>query len=186
MRVWCWILCAILAGGCAIGRPDHFYALDSGNLASVDARSHFAMQVTLRVSLPMIVDRDEMVLSNPGGVTILEHERWASPLSEQISTVLGQDIEARRPDVIVRSRNLAQDGPTATIAVEVVQLSLVKGVETHMEARWRIESGSEVTQGREVFGSPARGAGFDELVRSLNDVIGSLADRLVAGLAPGN
>jgi len=179
------MLC-MLAGGCAIGRPDHFHALDAGNLASVGAKSHFVMQVKLRVSLPTMVDRDEMVLSNPGGVTILEHERWASPLSEQFTSVLGQDLEERRPNVLVTSRNLAQNGPTTSIAVEVVQLSMVKGVETRMEARWRIESGTNVAQGREMFVAPVRSVGLNDLVGSLNDAIAALADRLVAGLPAGN
>jgi len=186
VRVWIWIVCAVLAGGCAIGRPDHFHALEADSLASAGANSHFVMQVNLRVSLPMSVDRDELVLSNPGTVSILEHERWASPLSEQFSRVLGQNIESRRPNVIVTSRSIADSGPTTTVAVEVVQLSLVKGVETQMEARWRIESGTHVAQGRETFVSKAPGAGFDDLVRSLDDAIGTLADRLVAGLPSGS
>ena len=185
MKSWCWIFCAILAGGCAIGRPDHFHALDSAASKALAPRTGFVIQVSLRVSLPTIVDRDEMVVSRPGGVTVFEHERWAAPLSEQFSSVLGQDIEARRPDVIVTSRSIAElDNPTTTIAVEVVELSLTENSGARMEARWRIGSGGRAIQGRETFVATAGSAGFDGLVAAANDCIGSLADRLVARLPP--
>jgi uncharacterized protein len=179
-----WLVsCALLLSGCLSGRPDHFYALDSGRPQQLEARSNFAMQVSLRVSLPIMVDRSEMVLSNTDGVAILEHERWAAPLSEQFSSVLGQDIEARRQGVIVTSRSIAQPGgPTTQISVDVVQLSLRKAVGAKVEARWRLQRGSEVTQGREMFASSAPDGSYGGLIQSLNSCIGLLADRLVAQL----
>jgi hypothetical protein len=108
VRALCLVLCTLLAGACALSSPDHFYALDSENSPALKARSAFAMQINLHVSLPMMVDRSEIILSNANGVSILEHERWAAPLPEQFSTTLGQDIEARRPDVIVASRGVSQ------------------------------------------------------------------------------
>jgi uncharacterized lipoprotein YmbA len=178
----CGLLCAIVAG-CAISHPDHFYALDAGNSQDLEARSAFAMQVSLRVSLPTMVDRSEIVLRNAGAATVFEHERWVAPLSEQFLRVLGQDIEARHPDLIVTSHSVAQpDSPTTIISVDVVELSLQKSLGTRMEARWRVQHGSEVTQGRENFAAPAPDLGFDGVVRSFDACIGSLADRLVAGL----
>jgi uncharacterized lipoprotein YmbA len=185
VRSLCVVLCAVLAGACALSRPDHFYALGSENSQVLKARSDFAMQINLHVSLPLMVDRSEMVLNDTSGVIILEHERWAAPLSEQLSTTLGQAIEARRQDVIVASRSVSQpDGPMTTVSVEVVELSLQKTMGVRMEARWRVQRGDNVTQGRENFTSPAPGAGYQRLVRSLNACIGQLADRLVAQLPP--
>jgi uncharacterized protein len=172
-----------MAGGCALSRPDHFYALNAGGTEGLQARSAFSMQVSVRVSLPIMVDRSEMVLSHAGGVSILEHERWAAPLSEQFSSVLGQDIEARRQDVIVTSRSIAQpDAPATTISVEVVQLSLLDRVGTRLEVRWRSQHGNEVAQARETFVAPAAGQSYEGLVQSLNTCISALADRLVAQL----
>jgi uncharacterized lipoprotein YmbA len=131
-----------LLGGCVLNRPDHFHVLDSGHPGDEVAQSAFAMQVILRVSLPTLVDRSEMVLTNPNGVAILEHERWAAPLTDQFTRVLGQDIEARREDIILASRTIAQPGAhTASIAVDVVELSLQKGTEVRMEIRWRLQRG---------------------------------------------
>jgi len=182
VRAVCGLLCALLAGGCAVSRPDHFHIL-AGPSQALEARSAFVMQVNLRVSLPTVVDRSEMVLSHAGGVTVFEHERWAAPLSEQFSNILGQDIEARRPSVIVTTRSIAQpDSPMTTIAVEVVELSLRKNLGATLEARWRVQHGTEVAQGRETFTAAPAGAGFDGLVQALDVCIASVADRLVTGL----
>jgi uncharacterized protein len=175
----------VLAGGCALSRPDHFYVLGATTAQELQPRSAFSMQVTVRVSLPIMVDRSEMVLSRAAGVTILEHERWAAPLAEQFGNVLGQDIEARRQDIIVTSRAIAQpDAPAAVITVDVVQLSLQEHVGTRMEVRWRSQRGGEVAQARELFVAPASDRSYEGMVQSLNACIGALADRLVAQLPP--
>jgi uncharacterized lipoprotein YmbA len=176
----CLALCTLLASACALSRPDHFYALAPQSAQSLAARSAFAMQINLRVSLPAMVDRSEIVLRDSSSMTILEHERWAAPLLDQFSTTLGQDVESRRQDLIVASRSVSQpDGPMTSVSVEVVQLLLQKGSGVQMEARWRVQNGSDVTQGRETFVSPAPGAGYPGLIDSLNKCIGMLADRLV-------
>lgn len=181
-----WLLSyGLLAAGCVSSHPDRFYALDAARTEQLPARSKFAMQVNLRVSLPLIVNRNEIVLSSPNGVIILEHERWAAPLSEQFNSVLGQDIEARRQGVLIASRSIAEpEGPMTSIAVDVVQLSLQKAVGAKVEVRWRVQRGSDVTQGREIFASATSGEGYGGLVQSLDSCIGSLADRLVAQLPP--
>ena len=183
MKLWWLMSCSLMVSGCLSGRPDHFYALDSRRAEQLQARSNFAMQVNLRVSLPVMVDRSELVLNNPDGIVILEHERWAAPLSEQFNTVLGQDIEARRQGVIVTSRSTVEpDGPKTQISVDVVQLSLQKTAGAKVEARWRMQRGAEVSQGRETFTASAPDGSYGGLVQSLDGCIGSLADRLVAQL----
>jgi uncharacterized protein len=182
-----WLLVGMtLVSGCVLNRPDHFYVLDSGNPRVLDPRSTFSTQVTLRVTLPVLVDRSELVLLDPSGVRILEHERWAAPLGDQITGVLGQDIEARREDVILASRRVAEPSlPNATLSVDVVQLYLRQGSGVRLEARWRLEDGRDgkVSQGRETFTAPAAGANYLSLVSSFNACIGLLADRLIADLA---
>ena len=183
MRIVWPVICLVLACGCALSRPDHFHALAADGPRPPQTQSAFVMQVNLRVSLPMMVDRSELVLNDAAGVTILEHERWAAPLGDQFANVLGQDIEARRPDAIVTSRSISNNGGAATtVAVDVVELSLHKGSGALMEARWRIQRGSTLSQGREIFDSKASGGSYGDLVSSLNACLGVLADRLVAQL----
>ena len=182
MKQLCILLCALL-GSCALSSHDHFYALDVRSSHALEARSAFVMQVNLRVSLPVMVDRSELVLGDSAGVSILEHERWAGPLSEQVTTTLGQDIEARRQNVIVASRSVSQpDGPMTSIAVDIVQLTLQSSVGAKIEVRWRVQHGNDVNQGRETFMSAAQVAGFQGLVAALDTCLEKLADRLVLQL----
>jgi uncharacterized protein len=185
VKLPCLFAALALISGCALNRPDHFHMLDSANPRTLDARTTFATQVTLRVSLPIFVDRSELVLLNSGGVQILEHERWAAPLGDQIVSVLGQDIEARRENVIVASRRVADPAsPNASLSVDVVQLALRRGSGVRLEARWQLQDGrgGKVSQGRQTFTAPAADASTQSLVRSLDACLGLLADRVVADL----
>jgi uncharacterized lipoprotein YmbA len=176
---------AVSICGCALNRPDHFHVLDSGSSRTLDARTTFSTQIALRVTLPDLVDRSEMVLVDAEGVQILEHERWAAPLVDQVTSVLGQDIEARREDVIMASRRIARpEAPIATIAVDIVQLYLQKGAGVRLEARWRLQGAKDgtVSQGRETFTAPVADANYAGFARAIDACLALLADKLVAGL----
>jgi len=179
------IALAVSICGCAFNRPDHFYVLDSASARTLEPRTTFATQVALRVALPSLVDRNEMVLVDADGVEILEHERWAAPLVDQVAGVLGRDIESRRENVIVGSRHIAQpDARNASIAVDVVQLKLQKGAGVLLEARWRLQVGGDgkFYQGRETFTAPVADANYGSFVRAIDVCLGLLADRLAADL----
>jgi uncharacterized lipoprotein YmbA len=176
---------SMLICGCAFNRPDHFYVLDAGNSKSLAARTAFTTQLTLLITLPVLVDRNELVLMQRDGVKILEHERWAAPLADQVTGVLGQDIEARREDVIMASRHMAQPQiRNVTLAVDVVQLYLQQGVGVRLEARWRLTGASAgaVAQGRETFTAPVADANYASFARAIDECLGLLADKLVADL----
>jgi len=175
----------ILLGGCALSRPDHFYVLDCEGQKTPDARTEFAAEVTLRVTVPPLVDRNEMVMMGGDGVRILEHERWAAPLSDQVAAVLGQDIEARREDVIMASRRIAKPAlPNTTISVDVVRLELRQGSGVQLEARWRLENGQDgkLSQGRETFTAASADGSILGITHAIDTCLGLLADRLIAGL----
>ena len=174
------LICGLMAG-CLSQSVDHFYTLTPLPGGSQEARSTFAAQVRLTVSIPTIVDRSEMVVKAPAGIVVLEHQRWASPLADQIKTVLGQDVEARRPDSLVVTHLLTKPNlPTVNVAVEIVSLSIARGAQSTLEARWRIQrEGAESAQGREIFEAPVGNAGYEEVAHALSGCVAKLADRLV-------
>ncbi len=173
-------LCGLLAA-CVSQHADHFYTLAPLPNQAHESRNAFTTQIRLTVTIPSLVDRSELVVKSPAGVAVLEHERWASPLADQITTILGQDIEQRRPDSLVVSRPLArQDATTVAVVVQLVTLSIEKGARAVIETRWRVQrEGSEATQGRDTFEAPVTGAGYEDLTRALDGCVASLADRLV-------
>jgi uncharacterized lipoprotein YmbA len=179
----------LLAGGlfsylaaCASIHPDHFYALQALPSAPTDARDQLPTEVSLGITLPSMVDRSQVVLSEGNGIVLLEHERWASPLSDQLGQVLGQDLEQRRTDVLITSRPLSQaDVRRATVHIDVVALTLARGRPVTLEARWRVEvAGTNPSgTGRAVFTATPKSAGAAAMALAISECVASLADRLV-------
>jgi len=172
------LLCA-----CVSSRPDHFYILSAHPQGASEPRTAPATQVWLRVTLPTLVDRPEMVLNtSTNGVMVLEHERWAAPLADLVTQTLARDLERRRSDLLVADQSIHHSGETAvTVSVDVVQVSVRKGERASIEAHWRIlgpRLGGDVV-GSDVFSAPLAQDDYAAVPQALSDCLGLLADRLV-------
>jgi uncharacterized protein len=180
-------IAVLAATGCAARRADHFYALAVQPAPSSGSHSGFARQITLHVTLPSLVDRAELVLTAGEQVSILEHERWASPLPDQVAATLGQDIEVRRADLMIAGRSLEQGTlPSSKISVEIVHWTAQRGGQLRIEARWRVTDSvsGNVVVGRDLFSAPVGADGYDQLAAALSACVAQLADRLIAEI-PG-
>ena len=183
-------LCTIaLLAACATRQPDHFHVLSPQPAGAGNAQSGTRTLISLSVTLPSVIDRPEMVLNTSAdGIVVLEHERWAAPLTDLVSQALARDIERRRSGLLVADRSFNVNGaPAAKITVAVVQVLAHKGGSAVMETHWRIldtHTGKE-SLGGEVFSAPLAADGYAALPQSLSDCLGQLADRLAAQL-PGS
>jgi uncharacterized protein len=173
------VLCA-----CAASRPDRFYVLSVQPPGTVDARTMPATEVSLKVALPSMVDRGEMIIqSSADGVRVLEHERWAAPLTDMVTQTLARDLERRRVDLLVAGAGASRaSGPLVKISVEVVQVTVRQGEAASIEAHWRIldpHSGKDLVGG-EVFSAPLAQDGYAAVAQGLSACLSLLADRLIA------
>lgn len=171
-----------LAGGCASRQPDHFYVLDAQPAGVHDSRTQFDRQINLRVTVPSLVDRGEMVLTANGDVTVLDHERWAAPLADLVTATLGRDIERRRSDVVVLPGSAGQASiPMVGIVIGIDQVTARMGDPVAIETHWRVTDArtGKVSIGREDFSSPQRPQSYSEVAGALSACIALLADRLV-------
>jgi uncharacterized protein len=165
--------------GCVAHRADHFYILSPQPQGASTARTEPLTQVALKVALPSLVDRSEMIVNtSTDGIVVLEHERWAAPLADLMTQALARNIEQRRSDLLV-----AAYGTNAgiKIAVDVVQMTVRKGQRASIEAHWRIigaHGGTEVVGG-EVFGAPLAEQDYAAVAQAVSECLGLLADRLV-------
>ena len=178
----------ILAGGCAARKPDHFYVLDARPAGARESRTQFARQVTLRVTVPSLVDRGEMVLATSSGVMVLDHERWAAPLADLVTATLGQDIERRRGDVVVLPRSADQaEIPLTRIVLEIDQVTARLGDQVSIETHWRVTDArtGKVSIGRDALSSSQRPQNNSDVASALSDCIALLADRLVREIPAG-
>jgi uncharacterized lipoprotein YmbA len=174
------LLCSVVLCGC-VGQPDHFYTLntvpDTARVAGVPT-----IHVRLQVTIPSLMDRNEMVLyTSRNGIVILDHERWAAPLADQVSQTLARDIEGRRSDVFVgdRSFDRAAD-PPVTIKVDIVRMSAQRGGRASIEAHWRIVDSSA---GVDELGSGSFEAAVTRddsaaVAQAYSQTLGDLAGRL--------
>lgn len=184
VMAWC-LLCLVSA--CATRHPDHFYILSTQPEGAAGARTAPAVQTTLAVTLPSLVDRAEMILNtSTDGVIVLEHERWAAPLSDLVSQALAGDIERRRADLLVArpDGNRLRD-PAVRIAVDIVQVIVRQGGRASIEAHWRIHdtrTGKHVAGGEE-FSAEVATANYADVAKALSECLSLLADRLAAQIA---
>lgn len=173
-------LCLLLAG-CVTRQQDRFYVLDPQPAAVAESRSQFDRQVTLRVTVPSLVDRGEMVIARPNGVAVMDHERWAAPLADLVSAALSQDLERRRGDVVVLPKSADAAGiPVVRVTVEIDTLTARLGDRLSIETHWRVtnaHTGKE-SLGRDVFVSQQQPQSYAEVAAALSACIALLADRL--------
>jgi uncharacterized protein len=171
-----------LCSGCAARQHDHFYVLDAQPAGARDSRTQFDRQITLRVTVPSLVDRGEMVLTTAGGVVVLDHERWAAPLADLVTATLSQDIERRRADVVVLPRSANESNiPLVKIVIEIDQVTARLGDSVAIETHWRVTDtrSGKISIGRDAFAASQRPQSYAEVASALSACVALLADRLV-------
>jgi uncharacterized lipoprotein YmbA len=162
-------LCLIvLLCACVTHQADHFYILNAQPQSASAARSAPLTQVTIRMALPSLVDRPEMVVNTSAeGIAVLEHERWAAPLADLMTQTLARNIEQRRSDLLVAGHG---GDARIKIIIDVVQMTIR-----------RARAGTEAVGG-EVFTAPLGEQDFAAVAQALSQCLGLLADRLVKEL----
>jgi uncharacterized lipoprotein YmbA len=178
-------VCAVALAACA-GQPDRFYALSAAPETPRAPAAGFGTHVILSVSIPSLVDRRPMIVEASGDqVLVLEHERWAAPLSDLVTQTLARDIEQRRADILVADRSFDQpDVKPARMRIDVVRMSARRGGRATLEAHWRIVDPASQADlaGGETFTAPIEGEDYAAIARAFSACLGSLADRLVEKL----
>ncbi|GAC1497763.1 MAG: hypothetical protein NVS1B6_03550 [Steroidobacteraceae bacterium] len=180
------VVAAGLLSACAAGRPDHYYILNAEPSGAAQARKSPATQVQLSITLPLLVDRSQMVLNTTAeGVTVLEHERWAAPLTDLVTQTLAQDIERRRSDLLVAGRGaVLASGYAIQMTVTVLQMTVRRNGKASIETHWRllgVRTGKDEVGG-EVFSAPLQQDDYAGVAHALSECVALLADRLVAEL----
>jgi len=165
------VLCVavLLAAACASSPPSHFYTLSStaASGASAPVPASRLSVVVGPVAIPAIVDLPQMVVSTgPNQVTIDEFNRWASPLANNISRVVAENLVQLlgTPRVSQFQQSLAADGDYR-VAIEVQTFESALGDAAALNAAWlvrRTRDGKSET-GRTTVREPAAEKTFDAL-----------------------
>ena len=186
------VLCVAvaLAAACASSPPSRFYTLSStasAGAASGAATSKLSVVVG-PVTVPSIVDLPQIVVSTgPNQVTIDEFNRWASPLPNNISRVVAENLVQLlgTPRVSQFQQSLSADGDFR-VAIEVQTFESAPGDAATLNAAWlvrRARDGKSET-GRTTVREPAAEKSFDALAaahsRALSRMTQDIADAVRA------
>jgi uncharacterized lipoprotein YmbA len=184
-------LCAVaaFAAGCA-SPPSHFYTLSRTTTptAAAAATSSNLSLVVGPVSIPAIVDQPQIVVSTgPNQVSLDEFNRWASPLQNNISRVVAENLVAMlgTPRVSLFQQSLNADADYR-VAIEVQSFESALGEAATLNAVWvvrRTKDGKTET-GRTTVREPAQEKAFDALAaahsRALARMSQDIADAIRA------
>jgi hypothetical protein len=175
-------LCALaaVAAGCA-SPSSSFYTLShvvAPAVAPAATTSNLGVVVG-PVSIPAIVDMPQFVLSTgPNQVTIDEYHRWASPLQNNISRVVAENLVAMlgTPHVWLFQQSLNADADYR-VAIEVQGFESAPGDAATLSVVWvvrRIKDGKTET-GRTTAREPVSDKGFDALAAAHSRALARLS-----------
>jgi uncharacterized lipoprotein YmbA len=181
--------CLCMLSACASSRPDHFYILTAQPANGSASRTSPTVQAALKVSLPSLVDRSEIVLNTSAdAIGVFEHERWGAPLIDLVSQTLAQDVERRRTDLLVNGVGRSNtNGAGIKITVDIVQVWMRRGEPARIEVHWRIQgpqAGKE-SSGAETFSAPLGHDAYDAVAKAWSECVALLADRLAEQIPRG-
>jgi uncharacterized protein len=186
------ILCMIAAlGACASTPPAKFYTL-SPTATPGGASAGFSVSIG-PISVPAVIDRPQMVVRvGPNQVAFDEFNRWASPLPNDISRVVAQNLVSLlgTPLITVYPDSTAS-GPAYRVGIDVQRFESAPGEEIILDAVWTVRrtKNGQVRTGRTTLREPAGDPGYNAIVgahsRALGRLSGDVAEAIRA-LERGN
>ncbi len=173
---------AMLVAGCAGSPPSSFYTLSpvapTTAPTAVGPRAQPLSVVVGPVSIPAIVDLPQIVVSTgPNQVTIDEYHRWASPLANNISRVVAENLVAQlgTPRVSLFQLSLNDTGEYR-VAIEVQSFESAPGQAATLNAVWQVRRTKDSrTQIGRTSAREAAGPGFDALAAAHSRALAKLS-----------
>jgi uncharacterized lipoprotein YmbA len=198
MRVGlCLLLTLATMTACSSSPEIRYYMLStehaSPNGAAAAARGPVGPYVIDAVIIPDLLDRPQIVLrTSTNAVELLDYDRWAAPLPDQLQRVLAADLSARLgPNAVVDPGLPENLRAERRITVSILTFDPVRRGESSLEASWVIsdaKSGQAVTGSRSFrarHGTMATGSDVKDLVRTLSSLVTEIANDIAATIAAG-
>jgi uncharacterized protein len=180
------LACLVSVGVGCTSAPVRYYTLTPPPDKALPA-SETTLAIDVRVvHTPPQLNRSElMVRTGPAEVTLLENERWASPLNDEIKDAVRLELQRR----FSRMSGLRRDFTKLTLDIDVQHLEAELGRYALLEASW---SATLSTEGPRSNGAPATTctfqadekirAGYAGVVEGYQREVAALADAIVAVL----
>ncbi|GHU38934.1 lipoprotein [Betaproteobacteria bacterium] len=177
---------SLVLGACA-SPPVHYHTLLPvlENASSAQAPSGFLIDV-LAVGIPAHLDQPQLVVRQGlTGIAVLDGERWAGPLGEELRNALSAELASRLKTQDVAGLTAPAHKPVLRLKVQIRRLDAWLNHKVRLDADWALRFTDEATNvtPRLVcsgqFEEPVPG-GYPELVLGQQRLIAALADRISA------
>jgi len=172
------VLCAglVLATGCA-SPPSRFYTLSSTPATATPASGPAILVGP--VSIPAVVDRPEIVVTiGNNEVWLDEFNRWASPLADNISIAVVENLIATlaTPRVALSAQTTAFE-VDFSVAIEVQRFESVPGGSALVDALWRVRRAKDgaSASGRSTVRENVTDRGYDALAAAHSRAVARLS-----------
>jgi uncharacterized lipoprotein YmbA len=181
------LLAAVLTlAGCASSPPTRFYTLDPVDSAGApQARLARPLEVDA-VHIPALVNRRWMIRGENGpAVTISGRDRWTGNLGELCRQVLSRDLASRLPSGMVVPPHTPAPPGTRGVVVSITAFEPQSGGEVALDADWTLVAGvgAKPVLHRTVRLRAPEGPSAGTEARAMSQLLGRLADRIVAGIS---
>jgi uncharacterized lipoprotein YmbA len=179
---------SLLLFGCARSRPSKFYLLHPLQEAAIEKQSAHPLSIGVGpVNLPDYLDRQQIVIRiNPGEVRLAEFERWAEPLKENFSRVLGENLsQLLTTDRIAIFPWTGAPHIDYRVIVEVLRFDGAPGNAVQLSARWSVieeEGKKTLIEKKSEITIPAEGQEFGGLVAAQSKAVAALSQEIAAAV----
>lgn len=178
------IVAALVLAACAAPQPLRLHTLMPADLAPAVQPPTLAIEL-LPVGVPAALDQQPIVLRQGAGeLRLLERERWAAPLGEELrsalAALLSRALAARDVSGLPRTADALR------VKVEVRRFESVPGSHALLEADWSLARGANPQ--RLLCRSEQRvsaGVGIDSLVQAHQRALQALAGEIATAARAG-
>jgi uncharacterized protein len=172
--------------GCTSAQVRYYTLTPTPDKTLPVSQTTLAIDVRVVNTPPQLKRAELMVRTGPTEVTILENERWAAPVSDEIKNALRLELQRRLGSVI----GVRPASAKVTLEVDVQRLEAELGRYAVLEASWRATlsvSGAPSTEARATtctFQADERiRAGYAGIVEGYQREIAALAEAIAAVFA---
>ncbi len=185
MKTWPVLLPVLLAavlglGGCA-SAPVRYYTLVAPAASNGAATASYQIEV-LPVGIPEALDRPGLVVrQGEAGVAVLDRERWAGPLGEEVRRALSARLAVLLGAQDVSGLARAPGQPVLRVKVEIRRLDAWLGQQVDMDADWSMgfaSSPQQRTVCRSRLSQSAPAGDVEALATACQQLLNSLAQRI--------
>jgi Uncharacterized protein conserved in bacteria len=179
---YCAIAWILSLAGCAASSV-HYHTLLAPTAGAPDTsrRAPFLIDV-LPVGVPAQLDQPQLVVrQGDSGVTVLDGERWAGPLSEELRAALSSQLVQSLGTHDIAGLPAPTSSPVVRIKLQIHRLDAWLGQRVQLDADWSLGYANAPTRKYLIchgqFSEVAPG-GYTELVQAQQRIVAKLAARM--------